>query len=78
MRRAAGLAYAERMTFTVVRAVRGFESTTAADAVDKMRKSVASPVPVRAAAMDLPYAETVIRLDFISADFPKTIPDLLS
>jgi hypothetical protein len=62
------------MTFTVVRAVRGVESTAGPDPVEKLRRSIGIDAPARAAAMDLPFAEAVIRLDFVSNDFPKTVP----
>jgi hypothetical protein len=35
-------------------------------------------VPSRSATMDIPLAETVIRLDFLSTDFQETIPATLS
>jgi hypothetical protein len=34
-------------------------------------------VPSRSTTIDIPLAETVIRLDFLSADFQETIPGTL-
>jgi hypothetical protein len=71
------LAYPEAMTFTVVRAVRGAEPTTS-EPGGKLQRTVQNAVSTTATAMDLPYAERVIRLDFTSADFPQTTPGSLS
>jgi hypothetical protein len=60
------------MIFTVVRAVRGAEST-ASEQPDKPRRLVEIAAPsIAAAAMDIPYVEEVLRLDL--NDFPRTIP----
>jgi len=68
------LTYAEPMTFTVMRAVRGTEPTTSGPS-EKLRGNLHQAAPMRPAAMDLPYAERIIRLDFASTDFSETIPD---
>jgi hypothetical protein len=65
------------MTFTVVRAVRAAEATTL-EAREKLQGTVAHAMPARPLAMDLPYAEHVIRLNFVSDDFARTIPGGLS
>jgi hypothetical protein len=64
------------MTFTVVRAVRGIETTTAAEYQDKLQRLVRAVAPsVPAAAMDIPYADEVIRLNL--DEFPETVPGAL-
>ena len=65
------------MTFTVVRAVRETELTVS-EPGGQLRGRLHQAVPMRPAAMELPYAEQTIRLDFTSADFSETIPDDLS
>ena len=64
------------MTFTVVRAVREAEAT--ASGPEKLQATMPHAMPLRSASMDLPYAEQVIRLDFVSSDFAETIPGGLS
>ena len=61
------------MTFTVVRAVRGVDST-AAKSRDRLQRVIqtASPPP---ASMDVPYAEEIVHLDL--SDFAETIPGTL-
>jgi hypothetical protein len=61
------------MIFTVVRAVRGSDSTAAAGR-DKLQR-VIQTAPPPPANMDLPYAEEVLHLD--PSDFAKTIPGAL-
>ena len=64
------------MTFTVVRPVRDVESTAAAEYQAKLQRLVRTMTPsIRAAAMDIPYAEEIIRLDL--GEFPRTIPGAL-
>ena len=64
------------MTFTVVRAVRGIESTAAAEYQDKLQRLVRTLAPsVPAAAMDIPYADELIRLHL--DEFPRTVPGAL-
>ena len=70
-------AYPEAMTFTVVRAVRGAEPARF-EPGGRLQRTVQNAASPAAMPMDLPYAERVIRLDFTSADFPKTIPGSLS
>ena len=41
---------------------------------EKLLKTGAGSVPVSAAAMDLPCADQLLRLDFMSADFASTVP----
>ncbi len=65
------------MTFTVVRAVREAEAP-ASEPSDKLQGTIHHAMPLSPAAMDLPYAEQVIRLDFVSGDFARTIPSGLS
>ncbi len=61
------------MTFTVVRAVRGIETTAAAEYQEKLQRLVRSMAPsAPAAAMDLPFADDVIRLNL--DEFPETVP----
>ena len=64
------------MTFTVVRAVRGAEPTAAAEYQEKLQRLVRTVAPsVPAAAMDIPFADEVIRLDL--GEFPMTVPGAL-
>ena len=64
------------MIFTVVRAVRGIETTAAAEYQEKLQRLVRSMAPsVPAAAMNIPYADEVIRLNL--DDFPSTVPGAL-
>ena len=65
------------MTFTVVRAVREAEAT-ATEGHGKLEGTVALAMLLRPAAMDLPYAEEVVRLDFVSSEFKPTVPGGLS
>ncbi len=65
------------MTFTVVRSVRGAE-TPASERGEKLQGTIHHAMPLRPAAMDLPYAEQVIRLDFVSSDFARTITGALA
>jgi hypothetical protein len=65
------------MTFTVVPAVREAEAPTS-EPGQKLQVTMHRAMPLRPATMDLPYAEQVIRLDFGSGDFARTIPGGLS
>jgi hypothetical protein len=63
------------MTFTVVRPVRG-PGPTASEYQDKLQRLVRTVAPsIPSAAMDIPYAQEVIRLDL--SEFPRTIPGSL-
>ena len=64
------------MTFTVVRAVRGIEPTES-EPLDKLKRrpTAVTALSVPVAAMDIPFAEEVIRLDL--REFPRTIPGSL-
>jgi hypothetical protein len=66
------------MTFTVVRAVRGAESTLVEEG-GKLPLLVKVSAPVRAGSrMDLPRVDDLLHLDFgAGPDFPETIPDPL-
>ncbi len=61
------------MIFTVVRAVRGADST-AAESRDRLQRVIQTELPPPA-HMDIPYAEEVLHLDL--SDFAKTIPGAL-
>jgi hypothetical protein len=61
------------MKLTVVVPVRAAESSQS-QPIEKLTPLTNSNVPSRSAFMDLPLAETVIRLDFQSEDFQETIP----
>jgi len=61
------------MKFTVVPPVRAAESALPLP-TEKLRPITHSDVTPRSVTMDIPLAETVIRLDFLSADFEETIP----
>jgi hypothetical protein len=63
------------MNFTVVRPVRERSADAPSEKLQLLVQSAA--LPIAAAAMDLPYADRVVRLDFISGDFPRTIPGAL-
>ena len=65
------------MKFTLVPPVRAAESAPS-QPVGKLRPITHSDVPSRSVTMDIPLAETVIRLDFLSTDFEETIPATLS
>ena len=65
------------MKFTVVPPVRAVEAALS-QSTEKLRPIAHSDVPSRSATMDIPFAETVIRLDFLSTDFQETIPATLS
>jgi hypothetical protein len=63
------------MTFTVVRPVRSVEPTDP-EQLEKPQRLFATLAPsIPAAAMDIPYAEVLIRLDL--SEFPTTIPGAL-
>jgi hypothetical protein len=63
------------MNFTVVRPVRpAASSTTATEGVEKLEHSTHSGIPSRTHEMDVPFADTVIRLDFSGGDFADTVP----
>ena len=64
------------MKFTVVPPVKAAESAPS-QPIEKLRPITHSDVPSRSVTMDIPLAETVIRLDFLSADFQETIPGTL-
>ena len=64
------------MKFTVVLPVRSAELALP-QSTEKLRPLTHSDVPSRSAMMDIPLAETVIRLDFLSTDFQETIPATL-
>jgi len=64
------------MKFTVVSPVRAAEWELP-QLTEKLRPITHSDVPSRSAAMDIPLAEIVIRLDFLSTDFQETIPATL-
>ena len=64
------------MKVTVVPPVRAAESALS-QPTEKLRPITHSDVPSRSATMDIPLAETLIRLDFLSTDFEKTIPATL-
>ena len=64
------------MKFTVVPPVKAAESAPS-QPIEKLRPITHSDVPSRSTMMDIPLAETVIRLDFISTDFQETIPAAL-
>ena len=61
------------MKFTVVPPVRAAESAPS-EPIEKLRPITHSDVPSRSTTIDIPLAETVIRLDFLSTDFEETIP----
>jgi hypothetical protein len=61
------------MKFTVVPPVRAAESVLSVP-TQKLRQITHSDVPSKPVTMDVPLAETVIRLDFLSTDFQETIP----
>ena len=63
------------MRFTVTPPVRAAES--ARQPSEKLRPITHSDVPSRSVTMDIPLAETLIRLDFLSTDFQETIPATL-
>ena len=64
------------MKFTVVPPVKAAESAPS-QPIEKLRPITRSDVPSRSTTIDIPLAETVIRLDFLSADFQETIPGTL-
>lgn len=64
----------DSMKITIVRSVRGAELQ---EPIDRLRTTTESVGNSRAHTMDLPYADRLIRLDFMSADFPKTVPGQL-
>jgi|KBSMisStaDraftv2_1062788.scaffolds.fasta_scaffold24331_2 hypothetical protein len=64
------------MKFTVVPPVKAAESAPS-QPIEKLRPITHSDVPSRSTTIDIPLAETVIRLDFLSADFQETIPGTL-
>ena len=64
------------MKFTVVPPVRATEAALP-QLTEKLRPITHSDVPSRSTTIDIPLAETVIRLDFLSADFQETIPGTL-
>ena len=70
------------MNFTVVRAVRGTEPTASEPREqkrsDKLQGIIHGAVPMPPAAMDLPYSDVVVRLDFVSAEFERTTPGRLA
>jgi hypothetical protein len=68
--------FRESMKFTVVSPVRAAEWELP-QLTEKLRPITHSDVPSRSAAMDIPLAEIVIRLDFLSTDFQETIPATL-
>ncbi len=61
----------------MVRAVAEAEAP-ASECGEQLRGTIHHAMPLRPAAMDLPYAEQVIRLDFVSSDFARTITGALS
>ena len=66
----------ESMNFTVVRAVRGSDLNPTRPPEGWGRVSLLPPPPAESpAAMDLPYADTVLHLEI--SDFPKTVPGAL-
>jgi hypothetical protein len=65
------------MAFTVVRAVRAAETTTL-EVSEALQGTALHAMPQRASAMDLPFAEQVIHLDFAGAAFATTVPGTLS
>jgi hypothetical protein len=62
----------------LVRDVRSAEPTTSEPhekkPAEKLQGSVHRAIRMPAVAMDLPYADRVIRLDFAAADFERTAP----
>ena len=64
------------MKFTKIPPVRACESALS-QSTEKLTPITHSDVPSRSATMDIPFAETVIRLDFLSTDFEETIPATL-
>jgi hypothetical protein len=64
------------MEITVVRAVRAAESAPS-EPLERLSRLTHSGVPSRTTAMDVPFADTVIRLDFASADFSDTVSSTL-
>ena len=77
MSRFQAVTYPEPMTFTVVRAVRE-TGTTTTKPCEKLHGTAHHAMPLRPAAMDLPCTEQLIRLEFGSGDFARTIPGGLS
>jgi hypothetical protein len=67
------------MTFTVVRAVRGGDiDPTAPPRGERLQENLQRALCIPPAAMDLPFAEQIIRLDFVSTDFARTVPGRLA
>ena len=64
------------MKFTVVPPVRAAESVPSVP-TQKLRPIAHSDTPSRSAKMDIPFAEKVIQLDFLSTDFQQTVPATL-
>ena len=64
------------MKFRVVPPVRAAESMLSVP-TQKLRPVTHSDVPSQSVTMDIPLAETLIRLDFLSTDFQETIPATL-
>jgi hypothetical protein len=63
------------MNFTVVRPVRpAASSTSTTESVEKLEHSTHSGIPLKTREMDVPFADTVIRLDFSGSDFADTVP----
>jgi len=65
------------MTYTVALAIQEAEAP-ASEPSEKLQGTMYYAISLRPAALDLPYAEQVIRLDFVSSDFAETIPGGLS
>ena len=61
------------MTFTVVRSVRE-AGATVPEPSERLQRSTGQAMPLLPGAMELPYAEQVIRLDFHNGDFACTVP----
>jgi len=61
------------MKFTVVPPVRAAESAPSRP-IERLRPITHGDLLSRSVTMDVPLAQTVIRLDFLSTDFQETIP----
>ena len=61
------------MKFTVVPSVRPAGLVLSAT-TERLRPVTDSDVPSRSTTMDVPFADTVLKLDFTGTDFSDTVP----